>query len=146
MVANSLGGKLPGDDIVLAEHGDPTTHPHPYYTPVAHIGDKYLLEPVAFGMRFAGYFAGASMIPVDFNPGSVNATAYAAKHADGTTIVAVINKDLSQNLALNLPGFHAEYALTAPTVDARQASLAATTQASLTHTLPHTSAAIFRSR
>ncbi|QMV19318.1 hypothetical protein GOB94_11970 [Granulicella sp. 5B5] len=146
MVANSLGGTLPGDAIVLAEHGNPSEHPHPYYTPVAHIGDKYLLEPVAFGMRFAGLFAGATVVPVDFNPGNVNATAYAAKHPDGTTVVAVINKDLSQNLPLNLPGFHAEYALTAPAANARQASLMRTTQASLTHVLPHTSAAIFRSR
>jgi hypothetical protein len=146
MVANSLGGKLPGDDIVLAEHGDPSTHPHPYYTPIAHIGTNYVAEPVSCGMRFAGHFAGASIVPVDFSPGGVNATAYAAKRADGTTIVAVINKDLSQDLALNLPGFHVEYALTAPAATARQASLAATTQSSLTHTLPHTSAAIFRSR
>ena len=79
MVAMSLGGKLPGDDLV---HDDPASHPRPYYTPIAHIGDKYVAEPVIYGMRFAGRFAGAQLIPVDFDPGPVNATAYAAKLPD----------------------------------------------------------------
>jgi hypothetical protein len=101
-VANSLGGKLPGDDIVLAEHGDPATHPHPYYTPIAHIGTEYIAEPVSYGMRFAGMFAGATMIPVDFDPGNVDATAYAAKLSNGSIVVAIINKDATQSLPLNL--------------------------------------------
>ncbi|MEO6922511.1 MAG: hypothetical protein ABI142_01675, partial [Bryocella sp.] len=93
MVANSLGGKLPGDEIVLAEHGDPASHPHPYYTPIAHIGNDYIAEPVSYGMKFAGMFAGATMISVDFNPGAINATAYAAKLPNGDQILAIINKD-----------------------------------------------------
>jgi hypothetical protein len=100
MVANSLGGKLPGDEIVTAEHGDPATHPHPYYTPIAHIGDNYLLEPVAYGMKFAGYFAGSKIFPIDFDPGTINATAYAAKTRAGKTLLAVINKDATQTLHL----------------------------------------------
>jgi hypothetical protein len=100
MVAESLGGTLPGDEIVLAEHGDPANHPHPYYTPIAHIGDSYIAEPVSFGMRFASAFAGATMIPVDFNPGSVNATAYAAKRPNGQMILAILNKDESKPLPL----------------------------------------------
>jgi hypothetical protein len=101
LVANSLGGKLPGDEIVLAEHGNPADHPHPYYTPIAHIGDRYLLEPVAYGMKFAGLFAGATMVPLDFNPGSVNATAYAARRPNGSTLLAIINKDATQDLRLD---------------------------------------------
>ncbi len=101
MVANSLGGKLPGDDIVLATHGDPTQHPHPYYTPIAHIGTQYLLEPVAYGMKFAGLFAGATMLPLDFDPGPVNATAYAATLPNGATALAIINKDATQDLHLD---------------------------------------------
>ena len=96
MVANSLGGTLPGDELVLAAHGDPATHPHPYYTPIAKIGNDYLLEPVAYGMKFANMFAGSTMIPVSFDyfdRGLVNATAYAAKRPDGKLILAVINKD-----------------------------------------------------
>jgi hypothetical protein len=117
MVANSLGGTLPGDELVLAAHGDPATHPHPYYTPIAHIGDKYLLEPVAYGMMFAGKFAGATMIPIAFDPGPVNATAYAAIPSEGSRpsgnerLIAIINKDETQELKLqlDLAGFPAQF-------------------------------------
>ena len=100
MVANSLGGRLPGDDLVT---DDPASHPHPYYTPIAHIGSKYVAEPVSFGMRFAGMFAGATMVPVEFYPGAVNATAFAAKRG-GETLVAILNKDATQGLSVKLPG------------------------------------------
>jgi hypothetical protein len=101
MVANSLGGKLPGEELMK----DPTApHPRPFYTPIAHIGEKYVAEPVSFGMRFAQEFAGATMVPVEFDPGSVNATAYAAKRPDGKTLVAVINKDAAQDLPVRLAG------------------------------------------
>jgi hypothetical protein len=103
MVANSLGGTLPGDELVLAAHGDPTTHPHPYYTPIAHIGDKYLLEPVAYGMMFAQQFAGTTIIPIDFTPGSINATAYAAKRPNGKLILAIINKDSTNAIDVRVP-------------------------------------------
>ena len=79
--------------------------PHPYYTPIAHIGDHYLLEPVAYGMLFANNFAGATTFPIDFNPGSVNATAYAATLPTGQRIVALINKDAHQSLTLDLPNY-----------------------------------------
>lgn len=144
MVANSLGGKLPGDDIVLAEHGNPADHPHPYYTPVAHIGDKYLLEPVAYGMQFAGHFAGAHMISVDFNPGTVNATAYAAKRPDGKTLLAVINKDASQPLhlpAMNSLGVVAK--LSGPSLNARTATLARVPR--FNYTVPPATAVLFGS-
>ena len=100
MVANSLGGKLPGDEMVL---DDPASHPHPYYTPIAHIGSKYVAEPVSYGMRFAQNFAGATMVPADFDPGPVNATAFAAKRMDGKYIVGILNKDAAQELMVQLP-------------------------------------------
>jgi hypothetical protein len=106
MVANSLGGKLPGDDVVLAEHGDPATHPHPYYTPIAHIGAEYIAEPVFYGMKFAGMFAGATMLPITFNPGPVNATAYAAKRPNGKVLLAIINKDAASVIEAFVPNSH----------------------------------------
>ena len=117
MVANSLGGHLPGDEMV---HDDPASHPHPYYTPIAHIGNRYVAEPVSFGMRFAQHFAGATMIPVDLEAGGVNASAYAAKQGDGTQLIGVINKDPGRPITLRLPA--------SPT------SLETTTAASLTAT------------
>jgi hypothetical protein len=102
MVANSLGGKLPGDELV---HDDPASHPHPYYTPIAHIGANYVAEPVSFGMRFAQEFAGATIVAVDFDPGAVNATAYAAKRPDGQIILAIINKDAALPLKPAIAGF-----------------------------------------
>ncbi len=98
-VANSLGGTLPGEALMA----DPSVpHPRPFYTPIAYVDGKYVAEPVYYGMLFAQRFAGATMVPVEFNPGSVNATAYAAKRADGKMILAVINKDESQDLIVGL--------------------------------------------
>jgi hypothetical protein len=105
VVGNSLGGHLPGDDLVLADHGDPATHPHPYYTPIAHIGSDYIAEPVSYGMRFASHFAGTQMIPIEFNPGPLNVTAYAAKQKDGRQILAIINKDTKDFFWDGLFGF-----------------------------------------
>jgi hypothetical protein len=122
-VGNSLGGHLPGDDLVLAAHGDPSKHPHPYYTPIAHIGDQYLLEPVAYGMLFAGHFAGATTFPLDFNPGPVNATAYAATLPTGQRVVAIINKDAHQSLNIDLPNYRQGPTLTAPALDSTHVQL-----------------------
>jgi hypothetical protein len=149
-VANSLGGHLPGDDIVLAEHGDPNTHPHPYYTPIAHIGNDYIAEPVSYGMKFAGHFAGTTMLPVDFNPGSVNATAYAAQHPDGSSVIAVINKDATQNLFIELPGlgkvpqFLVRDNLSASSLTARQLNPEDSLAPGLIHTVPKSSAVLYR--
>lgn len=144
-VGNSLGGHLPGDDLVLAQHGDPSQHPHPYYTPIGHIGDAYVAEPVSYGMRFAGHFAGARMVPVDFDPGGVNATAYAAKTADGGMLVAVINKDATQPLAVDLKGYRAVLALTAPALDATHAGLGPVAAQAGVSGVPAGSAMLFRS-
>ncbi len=110
MVANSLGGKLPGDEMVT---DDPASHPHPYYTPIAHIGEKYVAEPVSFGMKFAGLFAGAKMLKLDFDPGPVNATAYAGRLSDHRLAVAVINKDPQSDLEIEVPAWGPAVTLTA---------------------------------
>jgi hypothetical protein len=123
-VGNSLGGHLPGDDIVAAAHGDPSKHPHPYYTPIARIGDAYVLEPVAYGMLFAGHFAGATTMPIDFDPGPVNATAYAATLPTGQHIVAIINKDRHQALNIDLPNYRQGPELIATSVEATDVRLA----------------------
>lgn len=142
-VGNSLGGHLPGDDIVLAEHGDPSKHPHPYYTPIAHIGDEYLLEPVAYGMLFAGHFAGATMMPIDFNPGSVNATAYAAKLPNGKRIVAIVNKDATQPLPISLPEFSVGHTLSAPGLDSTKVQLSDAKNNREVSTVPPATAVLF---
>ena len=85
---------LPGD-ILLKEKGESpeliTTHPHPFYTPIATFGSEYALEPVAYGLKFAGGFSDASFIQGDFSSQlqatGVDATAYAAKHPGGRVAV-----------------------------------------------------------
>jgi hypothetical protein len=115
-VANSLGGHLPGEDL-LKDPSEP--HPKPFYTPIADMNGRYVAEPVSFGMRFAGKFAGATMMPLTFNPGAVDATAYAAKLPTGQTIVALINKDASRPLPVDLPGYSVGNILTAPSLTSR---------------------------
>jgi hypothetical protein len=135
-VANSVGGFLPGD-VLLKDAGktleEIASHPHPFYTPIATFGDKYMMEPDAFGLKFAGSFAGATFIEADLTgalqAGGVNATAYAAKFANDATSVIVLNKDLEKDVAitlnfgrerrgaLNVVAFHA------PAIDSREAAI-----------------------
>lgn len=123
-VANSLGGRLPGDELITNPN---EIHPRPFYTPIADIDGKYVAEPTFYGLRFAGHFAGATMIPLTFSPGAVNATAYAAKLPTSQTIVAIINKDETQPLHIDLAGYSVGRVLSAPsltsrTVDDREAA------------------------
>lgn len=119
-VGNSLGGHLPGDALISP--GEPP-HPRPFYTPIGNMNGTYTAEPVYFGLKFAQNFAGATVIPVDFDPGPVNATAFAALLPTGQQTIAVINKDEHQPLNLNLPGFSIAQQLTAPSLNARTAQL-----------------------
>ena len=140
MVANSLGGTLPGEELMP----DPKApHPRPFYTPIADIDGKYIAEPVFFGMRFAQQFAGATMIPLDFDPDEVNATAYAAKFKGGREIIAVINKDAAQDIELKLPGWHIAERLTAESLTSTTMKLGAVA-ATREMTVPAASAAILR--
>jgi hypothetical protein len=138
MVADSLGGSLPGEALMP----DPKApHPRPFYTPIADIDGKYIAEPVSFGMRFAQRFAGATLVGVDFDPGAVNATAYAAKFADGRTLIALINKDATQDLELALPGWRVAERLTAESLTATTVQFGAVAPARGI-TIPAASAAI----
>lgn len=115
-VANSLGGTLPGDALIT---NPDEVHPRPFYTPIADINGKYFAEPTFYGLRFAGHFAGGTMITLTFNPGAVNATAYAAKLPTGQTIVGIINKDADQPLHIDLPGYSVGRVFTADSLTSR---------------------------
>ncbi len=137
-VAVSVGGILRGEQL-MADPNAP--HAKPFYTPIANVGDMpgagpggkldshYRLQPVGLGMQFAGAFACTTMLPVDFNPGGVNAMAYAAKRADGRTIVAILNKDPEKELAVDLPAYRVLQTLTGLALDRPDVDLSTFTQA-----------------
>src|SRR5271169_2364507 len=99
-VANSVGGTLPGDALLQANGETPeqiATHPHPFYTPIATFGSEYAMEPVAYGLKFAGELSGASFLQGDFTSQlqatGVDATAYAATLPSRRVAVIILNKD-----------------------------------------------------
>jgi hypothetical protein len=130
-VANSLGGTLPGELLMKNPH---EPHPKPFYTPIANIDGTYTAEPVFYGMLFAQQFAGATFLNVDFNPtftpvntpantkATANATAYAALRPDGKILIAVINKDLTNDLIVRVTGAYPStiLRLAAPAIDSHQ--------------------------
>jgi hypothetical protein len=117
------GDALPGDDLLRETRSSFADHPHPYYTPVARINGNYVAQPLAYGMRFASRLAGLRMISIDWNPGPVNATAYAALAPDGKKIIAVINKDSTRSVKFGLRGYTADLSLTAPSLQSRSAAV-----------------------
>ena len=108
-VANSVGGFLPGD-VMLKDQGktpeEIANYPHPFYTPIATFGSDYSLEPVAYGLKFAGALSGGTFFVSDFSSQlqatGVDATAYAARLPDGRVSVVILNKDSEKDLALTL--------------------------------------------
>jgi hypothetical protein len=104
-VANSVGGFLPGD-VLLKEKGETPEqigiHPHPFYTPIATFGSQYVMEPVAYGLKFAGAFGGASFFRGDFTSqlqaAGVDATAYAALLPSGKLAIIILNKDAEKDV------------------------------------------------
>ena len=98
-VADSLGGTLPGE-LLMPDPKAP--HPRPFYTPIAEVEGKYVAEPVFYGMLFAQKFAGATIVPIDFDPGPIDATAFAAKLPDGKFVLGVINKDEHAELRMTV--------------------------------------------
>ena len=136
-VANSVGGFLPGDVILKDQGATPeqiASHPHPFYTPIATFGTEYVLEPVAYGLKFAGSLAGGTIIDGGFTQklqaAGINASAYAALLENGKTAVVILNKDMESDLSLDLD-FGAGRAdqvgtkvLAAPALDSRQAPVA----------------------
>jgi hypothetical protein len=146
-VANSVGGSLPGDALLEANGDTPeqiAAHPHPFYTPIATFGSEYVLEPVAYGMKFANSFSGGTLFKADFSTklqaGGINATAYAARLASGQVSIIVLNKDSTADLELevdfgrDVSGDVEVETLEASALDSRDAHISASTQAgSLKH-------------
>jgi hypothetical protein len=139
-VANSVGGSLPGDSLLQANGETPeqiATHPHPFYTPIATFESDYVLEPVAYGLKFAGAFSGGTLLKTDFSTKlqalGVNATAYAARLSGGQTSVIILNKDAVAELEVELDFGHDMSAavesetLHAPALNSREAHITAST-------------------
>lgn len=109
-VANSVGGFLPGD-VLLKEQGateaEIATHPHPFYTPIGTFGTEYKLQPVAYGLKFAGLFSGATLLHASWQDqqtakAEFNVTAFPARLANGKLSVIVLNKDAEQDLVATI--------------------------------------------
>jgi hypothetical protein len=141
-VANSVGGSLPGDALLVA-NGETAeqiaTHPHPFYTPIATFGSDYVLEPVAYGLKFAGAFSGGTLLKTEFSPkvetAGVNATAYAAKlPGGGKTSVIILNKEAATELEVEadfgggMNGVMETETLQAPGLESREAHITASTK------------------
>jgi hypothetical protein len=155
-VANSVGGFLPGD-VLLKEKGESpdqiATHPHPFYTPIATFGSEYVMEPVAYGLKFAGELSGASFLQGAFTSQlqatGVDATAYAARLPSGHVAVIILNKDAEQNIEVSLDfgtgrtGAVETETLHAPALDSREAHITRSPEAGrlqdgkYTVTVPH---------
>ena len=140
-VANSVGGSLPGDALLEAKGETPeqiAAHPHPFYTPIATLGSDYVLEPVAYGLKFAGAFSGGTLLKTEFSTKlqatGVNATAYAAKLPGGHTSVIILNKDAAADLEVELDfgrdasGVVQTETLHAPALDSRKAHITTSTK------------------
>lgn len=136
IIASGLGGVMFGDEV-LKDHGATpeqiATHPHPYYAPIAEFGSDYVLEPVAYGLKFAGALSGGAFIQADLSSqlqaAGINATAYAARLAGGQRSIVVLNKDMENDLALRLDFVAAKSGaveietLHAPSVESREAQI-----------------------
>jgi hypothetical protein len=157
-VANSVGGSLPGDTLLEAKGETPVqiaAHPHPFYTPIGTFGSDYVLEPVAYGLKFAGSFSGGTLLKTEFSTklqaAGVNATAYAAKLPDGHTSVIILNKDAAADLEVELDfgsdasGVVQTETLHAAVLDSREAHITTSTkteslkQGKCSVTVPHAS-------
>jgi hypothetical protein len=157
-VANSVGGSLPGDTLLEAKGETPeqiAAHPHPFYTPIGTFGSDYVLEPVAYGLKFAGSFSGGTLLKTEFSTklqaAGVNATAYAAKLPDGHTSVIILNKDAAADLEVKLDfgrdasGVVQTETLHAAALDSREAHITTSTkteslkQGKCSVTVPHAS-------
>jgi hypothetical protein len=144
-VAVSVGGSLPGDEM-LAQQGDTpaqiATHPHPFYTPIATFDDDYVVEPVGRGLQFAGMLSGGTLFKADFGAAlqtaGVNATAYAADVSAGQRSVVILNKDLEKDLDVTLAFAAARNGavdvqwLRAPAIDSRETHITQPSQAHAT--------------
>ncbi|KAA6463275.1 hypothetical protein DYQ86_08140 [Acidobacteria bacterium AB60] len=137
IIASGLGGFLPGD-VLLQQQGATqeqiASHPHPFYSPIATQDfHHFTMEPVAYGLKFAGSFSGSTFLKTDLSAKlqatGVNATAYAAKLPNNRASVIILNKDADKNLELTVnfgatgTGAVAIETLHAPALDSREAHL-----------------------
>jgi hypothetical protein len=155
-VDNSVGGSLPGDALLEAKGETPeqiAAHPHPFYTPIATFGSDYVLEPVAYGLKFAGAFSGGTLLKTEFSTKlqatGINATAYAAKLPGGHTSVIILNKEAAADLEVEVDfgrgvrGAVETEILHAPALDSREAHITTSTksdslkQGKCSVTVPH---------
>jgi hypothetical protein len=121
------------------------------------------LEPVAYGLKFAGSFSGGTLLKNDFSTklqdAGVNATAYAAqlptdrvrkdRSVPAGISVIILNKDVAADLEVDLDfgtsarGYAITERLHAPALDSREAHITALTKTdALKHgkcsvTVPH---------
>jgi hypothetical protein len=140
IIYSGLGEEIFGDEVLAAEGATPdqiATHPHPYYSPIAELShllkSEYVLEPVAYGLIFAGSFTGGTLIQAELTSklqsAGVNAGAYAASLAGGKTSVIVLNKDTKNDLSLRLDfaasksGAVSIETLHAPSLESREAHI-----------------------
>ncbi len=135
--AVSVGNRLRGEEL-MADATAP--HPKPFYTPIANEGTlagsgidgklsaKYVLEPVGVGMKFASALIGATMLPCLLNQDgtSLNVVAYAARRADGKTLVAILNKEASAPVQITAPPFQTLQTLTGESLESRSAEVKTT--------------------
>jgi len=75
------------------------------YSPiVGEVASGFTDRPVYYGMLLASKFAGYRFVKATLDAGSANATAYVGSNPNGSTLLAVLNKDaLPLNLSLQTP-------------------------------------------
>jgi hypothetical protein len=98
-----------------------------------------VLEPVSYGLKFAGEFSGATFLQGDFTAQlqatGVNATAHAATLPTGHTAVIILNKDATQSVEVSLDfgtgrtGRVETKTLHAPALDSREAHITRSSEA-----------------
>ena len=75
------------------------------YSPIGEDEDgRYSAAPEFYGMLAFRVAGGGDMLPVMWNPGEANATAYAFRSPAGETRVVLVNKDEAAAVRVRLPG------------------------------------------
>ncbi len=128
-VSDAFASALWGADfmLLLAQLGVAGVNFHGggqgYYTPIAGGGNMpFQARPLYYGMLLYREFATGSLVSCKLETGGINATAYACLDNAGKLKLAIINKDLSRDLQLDLNGTMFSHplrqlALQAPTVE-----------------------------
>lgn len=96
------------------------------YSPIADDEHgSYTAAPEYFGMQAFAQASHGKLVSLDYNPGSINLTAYAVESAKAKTIVTVVNKDAAQSADLVISSArpirraNASH-LSAPSLDAKE--------------------------